>query len=492
MPLIALSIPPGVKKNGTNLQQANAWNDANLVRWYEGSMQPVGGWRKRTSSAMAGVCRALITYRDNTANRRTVAGTESKLYAIDENSALNDITPSGFTAGTADAAQNTGFGALAYGGNEWGTPRPDTGAYVPVTTWSLDTWGQYVIGCSTSDGKIYEWQNNLSAVAAVVSNAPTSTNAILTTDERFVFALGAGGEGNRVEWCDQENNTVWSASATNQAGGFTLQTSGDLVKGVSLRGETLLLTNVDAHVARYTGPPFVYSFNRVGTGCGVASANAVVRADSFACWMGAAQFHMYQGGGVTQLNSSVGDFVFNDVNVNQRSKVYGVLNSKFNEVWWFYPSSNSTECDKYVAWNYRENHWSVGTLARTAGADVGEFVFPNFVSSDGYIYEHEVGYDYDDEEIFVESGPVQIGQGDRLMVARSLIPDEKTQGDVKATFKTRPYPNATESEHGPYEMANPTSVRFQGREVSMRIVADKQTDWRVGTMRLDVVAGSRR
>ena len=139
---MSLAIPPGVVKNGTNLQQANTWNDANLVRWYEGSMQPVGGWRLRTTSAMAGACRALITYRDNAGDRRTAAGTSSKLYAIDEANALFDITPAGFTAGAADAVQNLGWGALTWGASQWGTSRPDTGPYSAATTWSLDTWGQ--------------------------------------------------------------------------------------------------------------------------------------------------------------------------------------------------------------------------------------------------------------------------------------------------------------------------------------------------------------
>jgi hypothetical protein len=491
MALVALAIPPGVVKNGTNLQQAGAWNDANLVRWYEGSMQPMGGWRARTASAMTGLCRSLITYRDNSGNRRTGAGTHSKLYVIDENNTVYDITPTGFTAGSGDAVQNLGYGALAWGGNEWGTPRPDSGTYTPATTWSLDTWGEYLVGCATSDGKIYEWQNNTATAAALITNAPTSNTAIISTDERFIFALGAGGEGNRVEWCDQEDNTTWTAASTNQAGGFTLATGGNIITAKSMRGETLILTTVDAHVARYTGPPFVYSFSRVGTGCGIASANSCVRANNFAVWMGQNAFHIYDGG-VRTLPSAVGDYVFSDINDAQRSKVYGVLNSKFSECWWFYPSQESQENDKYVVWNYRDNYWTIGSLARTAAADIGEFVYPNYVSSDGYVYEHEVGFSYDNATIFAESGPIEIGQGDRMMVARSLIPDEQTQGDVTATFKTRFYPNGTESSHGPYSMANPTSVRFQGRQVSMRVTGNVATDWRVGTMRLDVVPGSAR
>lgn len=491
MALVALAIPPGVVKNGTDLQQAGAWNDANLVRWYEGSLQPMGGWRTRTSSAMTGVCRALITYRDNAGNRRTAAGTHSKLYVVDEANTVHDITPTGFTAGSSDAVQNLGWGALTWSASQWGTPRPDSGTYTPATTWSLDTWGQYLVGCATSDGKIYEWQNNTSNPAAVLANAPTNNTAIITTDERFIFALGAGGEGNRVEWCDQEDNTTWTAAATNQAGGQSLTTSGNIITAETMRGETLILTTVDAHVARYTGPPFVYSFSRVGTGCGIASANACIRANNFAVWMGQNSFHIYDGG-VRTLPSQVGDYVFSDINDAQRSKIYGVLNAKFSECWWFYPSSGSQENDRYVVWNYRDNYWTIGEMARTAGADIGEFVYPNYVSSDGYIYEHEVGFSYDDATIFAESGPIEMGAGDRMMVVRSLIPDEKTQGDVTATFKTRFYPNGSESSHGPFDMANPTSVRFQGRQVSMRVTGNVATDWRVGTMRLDVVPGGAR
>ena len=208
--------------------------------------------------------------------------------------------------------------------------------------------------------------------------------------------------------------------------------------------------------------------------------------------MGQNGFFVYDGR-VQPLRSAVGDFIFENLNVSQRSKVVGVLNSQFSEVVWFYPSTGSTENDSYVSYNYMEGHWQVGTLSRTAGFDTGTFVYPNYVDATGIIYEHEVGYAYDsDTEVFAESGPIQLGNGDRMMVAKSLIPDEKTQGDVTATFKTRFFPNGTESSFGPFDMANPTSVRFQGRQVQMRITGNTPTSWRVGTMRLDVVEGGRR
>jgi len=490
MPLIALEIPPGIRRNGTDLQQAGSWNDANLVRWYEGSMQPVGGWRKRTATAVSGLCRALLTWDDNNANRHTAAGTHTKLYHISQDNVIADITPSGFVAGSANATGNSGWSRGTWGSYAFGVAGPDDGAVTPATTWSLDAWGQYMVGCATSDGKIYQWILDVANVATVLSNAPTDNTAIAVTEERFLFALGAGGVGNKVQWSDQEDNNLWAAAATNQAGSFTLQTPGNLICARPVRGQTLLLTNVDAHSATYTGPPYVYSFAQVGTGCGVISANAVAVVDDFAVWMSNESFFIYDGS-VRPLESTVGDFVFANMTRDQRSKVAAVRMSAFQEVWWFYPSA-TTENNKYVIWNYKENHWSIGEIARTAGQDTGVFVYPNIVGADGFIYEHEVGFEYDDATIYAETGPIEIGTGDRLMVARSLIPDEKTQGDVTATFKTRNFPNATESSHGPFTMANPTSVRFQGRQLSMRVTGSRATDWRVGTMRLDAVAGSRR
>ena len=73
-----------------------------------------------------------------------------------------------------------------------------------------------------------------------------------------------------------------------------------------------------------------------------------------------------------------------------------------------------------------------------------------------------------------------------------LIPDEKTQGDVNAVFKSRFYPNGTERSYGPYSLSNPTSVRFTGRQIRMRVEGQRLSDWRVGINRVDVATGGRR
>jgi hypothetical protein len=244
-------------------------------------------------------------------------------------------------------------------------------------------------------------------------------------------------------------------------------------------------------VATYIGLPYVYSFEKAGSGCGVISSQAVAAIDTAAIWMSKSGFWVYDGY-VKPLVSDVGDYIFQNINYNQASKVYAVHNSKYGEIIWFYPSAASNENDSYVVYNYRESHWAIGTLSRTAGTDRGVFTNPLMISSDGYIYEHEVGYAYDGAVPFVESGPFEIGNGDNIVSVRRVIPDEQTLGEVVVSFKTRMYPMATETTYGPYPAAQPTDVRFAGRQVKVRYTGAVLEDWRVGVNRFDVVAMGKR
>ena len=490
---IPIKLPPGIYRNGTEYQSAGRWYDANLVRWYENTLRPMGGWRKRSSTQITGMCRGFLNWRDNSATRWTGLGTHSKLYAMSESGTIKEITPTSFTAGIADAILKTGYGYSDYGKFSYGVARPDLGSITPATTWSMDTWGEYLIACSNADGKLYEWQLGFTTptLAAVITNAPTSNKAVLVTAERIMFALGAGGNPRKVQWCDQENNTVWTPAGDNQAGDYELATPGTLIAGKRVKGINLLFTDVDVHTAQYVGAPFVYGFEKAGSGCGLISAQSVAAIDTAAIWMSKAGFWIYDGY-VKPLPSDVSDYVFGNINFNQASKVYAVHNSKYGEIWWYYPSSGSNENDSYVTFNYRENHWNIGTLARTAGTDAGVFTNPMAVSTDGYVYEHEVGFSYDSASVYAESGPVQLGNGDNIMSVRQVVPDEQTLGEAVVSFKTRNYPTATQSTFGPYTAANPTDVRFAARQVNMKVTGAVLADWRVGIFRLDAVPSGKR
>ena len=495
MPLVPLNIPKGQYANGTEYQSQGRWRDVNLVRWHEDALRPVGGLRPRADSTntavdVGGIVRGGHAWVNNDGDRYVAFGMHDSLVAMLESSVTDDITPAALTTGRINATINTGWGSGGWGLFGWGVERPDIGSILPATTWSLDNWGEYLIACSSDDGVIYEW-DLATATATAVTNAPTSCLAAFVTEERFLVALG-GASNRLVSWSDQEDNTTWTAAATNQAGDLELQTNGKILAGVRTRGQSLILTDQDAHTMTYQGPPFVYGFERVGTSCGMISAGAYASVDAGVIWMGRRGFYIYSGGQVQEIPCEVADHVFTNLNYDQASKVQAVVNSQWNEIWWLYQSQDASECDKYVAYDYVENIWTTGEIDRTAGVDRGVFRRPFMVKSDGVVYEHEVGFDYDGATPYAETGPIAIGTGERLMKVTSVIPDEKTQGDVDLKFKVRNYPNAEETEKGPFSTANPTSVRFQGRQVRMRVEGVEAADWRVGIMRLDARQGSKR
>jgi len=496
MTLIPLDIPAGFYRNGTDLEQAGRWRDGSLVRWRDNSLRPIGGWRERKTSFCTNPVRGMHTWETNAGNAWLAGGSHDALVVMTGGGTLTDITPTDLATGREDAATNTGYGGGFYGYGFYGQPIQASENSVPqeATTWSLDNWGEYLVACHYDDGRLLEWQLNTASNAAPITNAPTDNLGLVVTEERFVFALGAGGNPRKVQWCDRENNTLWTPAATNEAGDIDLQTSGQIMQGIRTRGQTLIITDTDAHTARYLGPPYVYGFERVGTSCGAISRKSASDVDIGVFWMGQRGFFRFDGNSVSEIPCDVHDYVFGDFNVAQQSKVWSVANGQYGEIWWFYCSSNSTEIDRYVAFDYKENHWLIGELSRTSGVQRGVFRYPFMAghNADTDIYDHEVGYNFDSATTFAETGPISIGTGDQIARVTKVIPDEITQGDVDLTFKTRFYPNSTETTHGPFTPANPTSVRFSGRQLRMRVEGQRATQWKVGNMRIDASAGGRR
>lgn len=494
MALVKVELPPGYSRQGTLYQTPGRWYDGNFVRWYQGSMQPIGGWTARYASTLTGKPRALHAWRSNDLTRFLACGTHSKLYAATVSlTAMVDITPVGFTAGRADATATAGYGTGLYGAGLYGTPRTDSVSIQDASVWTLDNFGQYLVGCMSDDGKAYEWRldTGTPTVAATISGAPTGNAALIVTPENFLMLLGAGGNPRKVQWSDQGDNTTWTPTATNQAGDYTIQSNGRLMCARKVRGQTLIFTDADLHLASYIGFPYIYSITRVGENCGVISRQGAAAVDARCFWMGLSGFYMWDGSSVIPLSCDVYDAVFGDLNATQRSKVTAGVNSKFSEVWWAFPSADSTENDTVVTYNYLENHWELHafTAGRTAIIDRGVFSNPIMADSNGYLYDHESGTTWDSTP-YAESGPQEIGVGDSIARVKRAIFDEDTQGDVEISFKVRDWPNLTETTYGPYASGNPVSVRFAGRQVRQRVEFQGAGKW--GAPRFEVIPGGKR
>lgn len=495
--LLSLTLPPGVFRNGTAFQSQGRFYDADLWRWFEGTQRPVGGWRLKSSDQVSGFARALHTWSDNDNQTWAGVGTNEGLFVFTRSGVMANITPVGFVAGPANASTGGGYGFGAYGAGLYGTPRPDSSNVIPPMVWTLDNWGEVFIGC---DGDtIYEWVLDTGTPAVPLADgsvapdeaAPDSVS-VFVTEEGAIVALGAAGDPKKLEWCDPENRYMWKPAANNLAGGFRVQTQGSLLCGKKIRGGSIIHTDVDCHLMTYqAGSPDIYEIQRLASGCGIISKQGAAVVDSRDYWMGANRFWMFDGS-VSPLECDVGDFVFSDINRGQSAKVYAVHLSQFGEVWWFYPSSSSLENDRYVSYNYREQHWNVGALQRLAGTDKSVFQYPLMVGLDGALYEHEVGQSRDGRSPYAISGPIQMGNGETTMSVYSIVPDEKALGDVQAMFTTADWTMDPESAEGPFDLTAKTDVRFAGRRVAVKLEADPDKDFRVGEFRFEVKPGTKR
>jgi hypothetical protein len=508
---LPLALPPGIYRNGTKYQSRGRWYDASLVRFFSGSIGPVGGWTPLVDDAgdalgvLDGIARGVFAWRGEDGNLFLALGTTEKLYLF-AGGVLHDITPVGFTpAASEDSAPSGAFGL--YGEGPYGTGAYGSGAststIIETSNWHLDNFGNYLVAVSTSDNKLYVWEGNVANPAIEVSGTdfPTHVTGCVVTPEGFLVALGwSAGEANvrGVTWASQRTYTTWTADITNSAGDFDLATSGRLMTARRTRNETLLWTDTDVHVMTYIGGTLVYRFAQAGDKCGAVSPRSPVVVDTRAMWMGNNGFFAYDGF-VKPVPCDVQDYVFGDFNEAQKTKVWGTSIAEFGEVWWFYPSRESTEVDRYVVYNYVEGHWTIGQLARTAGCDAGPLTHPVMVDPSSQTYEHEQPTGRPTDALlgpeplpYAESGPVQLGEGERLYSLLQLIPDERTLGDVTVTLYASNYPNEAETESGPHGMSAPVSLRVNARAIRLRLTQDTDTDWRVGQFRLAVKPGSRR
>lgn len=483
MPNVPLRFPPGMVRPATVYDAKGRWYDGNLVRWVDGVLQPWGGWAEMTgahNSDVGGAVRGLFAWRLPDGSQWLLIGTPTKIYYYQKNlvTPLVDATPVGFTTGSTNSS----------GANVWTTQ-------TEAASWQFDIFNDTPVMCCTSDGNIMKIGPTILGAASVVSGAPTSCKAVVVTPEQFLVALAASGDRRLIAWASQGSMTDWTPSATNTAGDYTLTTDGKIMAGRRGRSETLIWTDLDLWAMRYVGGEFIYSITPVGQNCGVISRNGMCMIDGRAFWMGRKAFYEYDGF-VRMIPCEVSDYVFGRLNESQRAKVACQPMPDFGEVIWYYPSGSGTpECDSYVVYNYVGNFWYIGYIDRCFGIGRGVLDYPISAHPSGGLYEHESGTTYADESgsltPYIESGPIELGAGDNVFMARRYIPDANTTGGVTVTLYSKMYPTGSETTNGAYTASNPTDIRITAREVRCRFV-QSATGWRLGTPSLEVVPGGLR
>lgn len=504
MTLQKVAFKPGIIKDDAPLAAEGGWIDADKVRFRQGQAQLIGGWERVSTTPVTGVCRGLHGWAGLDGGARLGIGTHSALWVF-TGGELADITPVGLAAGQEHGTGGLGYGTGGYGEGTYGVAADFE--YFP-RTWSLANWGEYLLGVPRGD-TLYEWTGDTGTPAVAVANAPDEISCMWVTSERIVMCGGATEFGGStfnpmlLRWSDQEDNTNWTPSATNQSGDLILSRGGRIVKGVASRKTNLVWTDTSLFAVTYLGDPLlVYGAELLGEGCGLIGPNACCEKDGMAFWLSpGGEFFMFSGGAPQPIACPVKRYVSDNLAWVQSDKIYCGINSANNEVWWFYPDSrDGNENSRYVAFNYLENHWTIGTWDRTAWSDAGVWQHPIATDSDGYLYYHERLASADGGVItaYIESAPSDIGDGDALMAVLRAVPDfDDMQGGLTLTLKGRQWPAGAETTHGPYSVLPATEkidLRATARQMSIRIdSASAPSFWRLGALRLDMTqTGSRR
>lgn len=406
--------------------------------------------------------------------------------------------------GEEDSVVDTGWGIGPWGGSTWGTARA-SGNVVKARMWSLDTWGEDLIACPNG-GSIYRWDagTGVGTRAAVIAAAPTNNKFIFVSQEdRHLVACGAGGDPLMIQWCDQEDYDVWTATTTNTAGDKRLDQGNELVTVIKVRSEHLIFTDEAIYSMVFVGPPFTFGFRPLGSNYRIMGQGAGTEFEGRAFWMGQRGFYIYDGT-IRNLPCTVSNHVFDDFNYDQRAKVVTGVNARFNEIWWMYPSENSTENDRYVIYNTQENAWYYGTIVRTifiGDSDIFEDAYG--VDGSGYLFWHERGVNDDANALpsSIESGDVELsveGQGGMMLHLSKVTPDfDDLTGSIDMTITTKKYQQASETQtSGPHTITSSTEFvnpRVRGRQVSFAFeTTDVGDDWRLGIIRADVRPHGRR
>ena len=411
----------------------------------------------------------------------------------------------------------TGFGAGGYGTGGFGsgiTIIPGGGIGLDALDWTLDNWGEILIACpnglnfgaavsSPLGGPIYQWSPQVnSPTLDVIPEAPVANAGIFVAmPQRQIIAWGSTFNGVQdpllIRWCDIENYEQWIALPTNQAGSYRIPKGSKIVGCIQGPQQGLIWTDLALWAMQYVGPPYVYSFNEIGTGCGLISPKAAASLNGVIYWMSQSQFFMYANGGVQGIQCPIWDVIFQDLDTENLDKIRIAVNSRFNEVAWFYPTmSNGGEINAYVKYNVGLNQWDFGTLSRTAWINQSVLGPPIGATPEGLIYQHETSQNADGFPMtsYFQTGYFTLSDGDVLTYIDQFWPDAKwgyyegvQDANLLLTFYVLNYPGDTPKVYGPYDVVQTTQYivpRFRGRLVSIRIESnDIDSFWRMGAMR---------
>jgi hypothetical protein len=455
-------------------------------------------------------------------------------YTVTHTSTASGSTAGGGGTGNASYQINPGpsfstsaygWGTDGYGLGGWGSPSTSSNVTLEARQWSLDNFGEDLIA-TVLNGGTYIWDTSVGVGtrATAVANAPTASRlSLVSSPDRHLILFGTENtigdyttqDDLLLRFSDQEDINNYTPTAENTAGSLRIADGSRILAAERSRGQTLVWTDTSLHSLQFIGPPFTFGLRQLGQNCGIIGQHAGIDLNGNSFWMSQDSFYTFDGS-VKKLPCTVEQFVFNNINQTASENAFAGHNGEFNEIIWFYARTGSDQINAVVAFNYQEQTWWTGTLARTSWIDretydnpIGTQYLGNTTANNEtilgltagatQIYLHEQGNDADGEamEAYLKSGAVQIGQGDDFSFVSKLIPDVQNQsGTLNLDFEFLRYPNDANAVTKSTSFTSGTEkvdLRGRGRQFTANIVSNTTgTAWRLGTMRFDIQPDGRR
>ena len=436
--------------------------------------------------------------------------------------------------GSEYAIPLTGWGAGPWGYGTWGTGVPSNST---IRLWSQNNFGENLV-FNPRGGGLYYWiaADGLGTRGVLVSSLPGAdadvpavVNYSFVSDaSRFVFAFGCDDYSSNVlnpmliRWSDQEDITVWTPAATNQAGSLQLSHGSEIITAIQARQEIIVFTDSTIYSLQYVGPPVVWASTLLGDNISILSPNAVALASGVVYWMGIDKFYKYDGR-VQTLRCDLRNHVFSNINLTQSPQVFASTSEGFNEVWWFYCSAGSNTVDKYVVYNYLEDVWYYGSMDRSAWLDSGLRDYPIAATYVNNLVNQEYGVDDNSTDTtvaidsYISSSEFDIDDGHNFGFVYRILPDLTFRGSEgsntpQVTMTLIPLQNSGSGYTDPQsrggvsyasiqriatapveEFTGQVFIRVRGRQMVFKVQgAQIGTQWQLGAPRIDIKADGRR
>jgi hypothetical protein len=449
--------------------------------------------------------------------------------------------------GTNVATFGTGWGTGSWSRGSWGSGFTSV-LSSQLRLWSNDNYGQNLL-IAPRTGAIYYWlaadgvgtrAKPLDALATLDGKdgayVPNNVLQVITAPiQQFVICMGSNpyisGTPNStfdpllVRWSDQADEYQWVPEVTNQSGEFALSNGSEIIGARTTRQEILIWTDTALYSMQYLGAPYVWGFQILMDNLSIMSPNAMVTVNNVTYWMGRDKFYMYTGR-VETLPCTIRQYIFQDINLDQNFQIFAGSNEGYNEVWWFYVSNDtegSTAIDKYVIFNYLDQVWYYGSMARTAWLDSSLQPHPIAADYNNRILFHESGVNDNSTaatlpiNAYIQSSDFDIGDGHNFGFVWRILPDLNFNGsNVNApsvTMTVKPRVNSgtaygaadnplvqssnvysnTQNFYNIQEFTGQVYTRIRGRQMAFRIESTTVgVAWQLGAPRIDIRPDGRR